>query len=106
MTDDFVVAICFFFVFGQEIGCAGESDLVDIFLDFFVSHADAVIHDLHDFFVFVQYHMNGKAFISRDMVCFPHNHELFQLGYCVTGIGYQFTDENILIGIEPFFDNW
>ena len=106
MTDDFVVTICFFFVFGQEICCAGEGDLVDVFLDFLVGHTDTVIHDLHDFFVFVQYHMNGKVFISGDVVCFPHDHQLFQFGYCVTGIGYQFTDENILIGIEPFFDNW
>ena len=106
MSDNLTAFVLgFSFKFGKEIGCTGECNLVDVFLDFICRHADTVINNLQCFLVLIQNNMNFVCFLCEN-IRFPHHGKLLQLCHRITRIGYQFTNEDVLICIEPFFDNW
>ena len=82
----------------QEALCAGEGDLVDVFLHLVLGHAHAVVDEAQLLCRLVHLDMHGAAL--GELVV---HHA--QLGDGVAGVGDDLTDKDILIGIEPFLDD-
>ena len=82
----------------HEFGGAGESNLVDVFLDFLRRHTDTGIRDADGFLFLVYGHGDLHLFPGVRM-----QHAEFRDR--ITGIRNRFPQENILIGVQPAFDN-
>ena len=101
---DNLVFIGLVFVFFQKILGAGKSDLVNILFHFLRSHADSVIGHLNGLVVGIYRNLNLILQAFRTGVL-AHQLQLLQLGDGVASIGYQFPVKNIVVGIQPLFDN-
>ncbi len=103
MSDDLVV-VGFVLIFGYKIGGTGKRDLVNILLHLVRRHADSVIHHLNGLILRIDKHVHGRLIILRQAV-FPHHIQLFQFRDGIASVGYQFPVKNVLIRIQPLFDD-
>ena len=75
----------------------------DILFYFFLGHTKTVIADGQGFGVLIHAHFNaGSERLIRGL---SNGLEPLQLLDGVTAVGYQLPQEDILIGIEPFFND-
>ena len=88
----------------QEIAGAGEGDLVDILFYLVAGHADAVVLKAQGarFLVGVDRYGEGLAF---GKLGFADAAEPLEFGDRVGAVGNQLSHEDILLGVEPFFDD-
>ena len=105
MTDDAGILLGFFLVFCQKFLCARKCNLGDVTLDLVLGHTDTVIRNDQLLFIVVDgdNHLRLIAFLFR---CFPDAAQAFQLFDCVTAVGNNLSQENILIRIQPLLNNW
>ena len=82
----------------HEFAGAGEGHLVDVFPDLFLRHADARVGDADDLLFLVHRHRHLHV-LPAVRVEHP------ELGDGVARVAYCFPQENILIGIQPSFDD-
>ena len=88
-------------VFLNEIHCARKGDGADIALQLLLSHTDAVVLHRQRFGSLVKDHVDAKGCVGA--LCLAKGLEATQLGNGVGGVGNDFAQEDILLGIEPFF---
>ena len=101
MSDDSVAVR--FFVFRDKIRCTGKGDLSNIFFNLLFRHADPVIFYGERLCLFVHRNLNAVFFIRcRSLAKLD---QFFKLCNGVNAVGNDFSEENILVGIEPFFDD-
>ena len=108
MTDNTTRALGFgvsvgFFVLLDKVDRAGKSDLIDVFVDLFGVHADAVIRKGERAEVVVERHVNAVGRTVR--LGLAERNKAFVLGYRVARVGYKLAHENVFIRIKPFFDD-
>ena len=103
VADDLVI-VGLVLILLQESGRAGEGDLVDIFLHLFGGHAKSGVDEFQGFLFRVHDHADAVLVAFRIGVLADEG-QLFQLGDGVAAVGHQLTEENVVIGIQPFFNN-
>ena len=92
-------------VFLDEIQGAGQRDAANVFFDLFFAHADSVVRHGQSLFLLVQCDANSVVFTVGDVPDFSQGDQTLELCNGIRGVGNDFTQENILIGVQPFFDN-
>ena len=103
MSDDLIL-VGLILILGNKIRSAGKCDLVDIFLHLVRRHTDTVIGDFDRLFLGMDLYVDPRLKIIRQGI-FPHHIQLFQLCDRVASVGDQLPIKNILIGIQPLFNN-
>ena len=88
----------------DEIRRTGKSDLVDILLHLVRRHTDTVINKLERLLLRVHDHLNLRL-ITVGQGIFPHHVQLLQLRNCITAVGDQFPEKDIMVGIQPLLDD-
>ena len=78
--------------------------MVDVLVDFFFGHSDAAVADGEGFCFLVPNDLDGGvAFDGRDL-------SKFRKGLALLGsiyrVGYQLPQENLVIAVQEFFDDW
>ena len=104
MTDDLIL-IGLILIFLQKSGSAGESDLCNILLDFSLRHTKSGINKFQCFFFGINDHLDAVFVIIRVGI-FSHNLQLVQLCDGIAAVGHNFPGKDVVVRIEPFFDNW
>ena len=105
MSDDTGGFSALFLVLFDEIHRAGESDLVDVGADLIGRHADAVVLNRQGTSLAVIDDIDAVGLILRDFG-FAKDSQPLELGNGIGRIGDEFAQENILVGIQPFADDW
>ena len=103
MTDDLVLA-GLIFILVQEVDRTGKCDLVDVFFDLFLVHTDTVIDHADRFLGRVDDDGYLECLVVAEFRL-AHHGELLQFGDRVTAVGDELTDEDVMVGIEPFLDD-
>ena len=103
MSDDLIL-IGLVLVLLDEIRRTGKSDLVDILLHLVRRHTDTVINKLERLLLRVHDHLNLRL-ITVGQGIFPHHVQLLQLRNCITAVGDQFPEKDIMVGIQPLLDD-
>ena len=100
MADD---GFGFVFVLIDELFGAGESYLVDVAVDLIGGHAYAVVGDGERFLTLI----NNDAYAQVAQVAFgiADGGEGFEFLCGVYGVGNQFTEEDLVVAVEEFFDD-
>ena len=101
MSDDRIFRLIF--VFFHKFGRAGEGDLIDIFFYLIRGHAETVIGNDNLFFGGTQ--RNGNAVFVLGGRRLAQSGQMLVFLNRVYAVGDQLPDKDILIGVEPFFDN-
>ena len=101
MSDDAVVFGILSFIFINEIESAGERNLTQILIKLLLCHSDAVVRYGYRFVLLIGLH--GYTIIVIYIGHLSERTQSAELRDCVTGIGNDLAQENILIRIEPFF---
>ena len=86
-------------VFFHEGFRAGEGHLIDVGFDLVFGHTHAVVDKPKFARGLIHLHMDGAVLRGGAV-----HHA--QLGDGVAAVGNDFADEDIFIGIQPFFDDW
>ncbi len=100
MTNNIVIFIAKLM---HEFRGAGKGHLIDVFFDFISGHANAVINNREGFGLFVDFDLNfefGLCFFGL-----ANYGQMAQLRNGINAIGDQFAQKDLLVVIEPFFDN-
>ena len=100
MTDDGMRVVLVFF---QEFFGAGESNLVDVFVDFFGGHTDTLVADGERFSFFIDADADTQVFCIG--IALSAGHDGFQFLAGIHSVRYYFAQENFLIAVQEFFDN-
>ena len=103
MTDD-LVGIALVLIFLNEIRCAGKCDLVDVLFHFVVSHAQTVILEGQCLLFRIHDDIHTSLIAFRQGI-FSHHVQLFQLGHGIAAVRDQLSVENIVIGVQPLFND-
>ena len=103
MTDD-LVGIALVLIFLNEIRCARKCDLVDVLFHFVVSHAQTVILEGQCLLFRIHDDIHTSLIAFRQGI-FSHHVQLFQLGHGIAAVRDQLSVENIVIGIQPLFND-
>ena len=103
MSDD-LIFIRFILILFKKVGCPGKSDLVNILFHLVRRHADTVINKFQRLFFRIDYHFYLCLIIIRQNT-FSHHFQLFPLRNRIAPVGNHLSHENIMVGIQPFFDN-
>ena len=104
MSDDFVVR-SLVLIFFKEIGSSGKCDLCDIFFYLISSHTKTGINEFQGFFFRIDNDFDFFLIIIRESI-FTHHFQLLQLGNCITAVGNQLAEKNIVVRIKPLFYDW
>ena len=104
MTDDLIL-VGLVLIFLHKLCCAGESDLGNVLLYLIRCHTKTVIDKLHGFGFRIDDNLDLCLVIIGKLI-FAHHLKLFQLGDRVTAVGDQLTHKNIVVGIQPLFNDW
>ena len=90
-------------VFGDEVHSPGQGDVVDVFLYLGFRHTDAVVGDGDGagFLVYPYVDAVGSLAFRR----LTQGDQPFMLGDRIAGIGQHLTEVDVLLGIQPFFDD-
>ena len=90
------------FILGEEVFCSRESNLVDILVDLFSGHADAVVtHSERAGFL-----VDGNGYL--EVACITL--EVAEVGKSaeflagVDSIRHQFAEKNLMVAVEEFLD--
>ena len=103
VADDLIL-IGLVLVLLQEIRSAGEGNLVDVLLYLVCGHSKTRINEFQRLFLGIHHHPNhvleilGIGVLSDEI-------QLFQLGNGIAAVGDKLPEENVVVGIEPLFDN-
>ena len=95
MTDDLVIC-CLVFIFLQELGSTGKSDLSNIFLYFLSSHTNTIINEFQSLLIWVYNYLDLWFIIVRECI-FPHYFQFLQFGNGITSVGYQLSYKDIVV---------
>ena len=98
MADDAALGVLLIAVLLDEFLRAGEGDLVDVLVHLFGRHADAVIDEPQFALALVDF--NRHAVVNLRVRVGD-----FALRNCVAAVGYDFSNKNIFIRIQPFLDD-
>ena len=79
-------------------------DLVDILFHFICRHTKSVIDELQSLLIRVHQNLYLRFIFLRKCIL-THHIQLLQLGDGIASVGNQFTEENIVVRIQPFFNN-
>ena len=104
MSDDAAGIRALFLILLNEVHRAGESDLIDVLIDFLFRHTDTIIGKLDRSRLTVIVDME-LIIICIFFYCFAEIHKSLKLGDRVRAVTDKFSYENILIGIQPFPDD-
>lgn len=104
MSDDAAGIRALFLILLNEVHRAGESDLVDILIYFLFRHTDTVIGKLDRSRLTVIVDME-LIVVSILFYRLTEIYKSLKLGDRIRAVTYQFSYENILIGIQPFPDD-
>ena len=76
---------------------------VDIFIDLFLRHADTPIDNLKGLFLLVQLHVDiNRTQLSLEVARSGQGLHFLR---CIHRIGHQFTQENLVVGIQELLDH-
>ena len=103
MTDD-LVRIALVLIFLNEIRSTGKCDLVDILFHFIGGHAQTVILEGQCLLLGIHDDIH-TSLIAFGQGIFSHHVQLFKLGYGITTVRDQLSVKNVVIGIQPLFNN-
>ena len=103
MTND-LVGIALVLIFLNEIRSTGKCDLVDILFHFVGGHAQTVILESQSLLFRIHDDIHTSLITFRKRI-FSHHVQFFQLGHGITAVGDQLSVENIVIGIQPLFND-
>ena len=103
MTDD-LVGIALVLIFLNEICCAGKCDLVDVLFHFVGGHAQTVILEGQCLLFRIHDDIHTSLIAFRHGI-FSHHVQLFQLGHGIAAVRDQLSVKNIVIGIQPLFND-
>ena len=100
MTNDIVGVVL---VLLKEVGNAREGNLIDIFVNLLLGHADTVVANGDSTFLGIQIHTYGE--IVQFVSIFTFLLECLQFLCGVDCIRNHLTQENLLVAIEKLFDD-
>ncbi len=93
----------FVLVFLQEFPGRREGNLVDILVHFLLRHTDATVRDLDGLGLVVHIHADGQ--VAQLTLEFAGSGEGLQLLGGIHRIGHDLAQEDIMVGIQEFFDD-
>ncbi len=102
LTND-ILGVAFIFEFLYKFGCTGEGNLVNVFLDFFTGHAEALVADRDRLLLFVKTDLDPQ--FAQFVFEFPNGGKLLQLLGGIHRIAHQFAQKDFVIGIQEFLDD-
>ena len=95
MSDDLIL-VRLILILCKEIGCAGKCDLIDIFFNLICRHTKTVINKFQSLLIRIhKYLYLGFIFLRQSVL--SHHIQLLQLCDCITSVGDQLTEENIMV---------
>ena len=103
-VSDNLVLIRLVLILFKKVRRPGKSDLIDIFLHLVRRHADPVINKFQRLFFRVDHYFYFRLVVIRQNT-FSHHFQFFPLCNRVASVGNHFPHENVMVGIQPFFDN-
>ena len=103
MTDHLVIRR-FILIFLQKLGSTGKSDLCDVLFHLISGHTDTVIDEFEGLLFGIDYHFDLGLIFRREGIV-AHDLQLFKLGDGVAAVRDHLSDKNVMVGIEPFFDD-
>ena len=103
MSDDLVFTR-FIFVFLKEIRRSGKCDLVNVLFYFIFRHTKSIVHKTDRLVLSIDKYFHFLFVILRKG-CLPDHLQFFEFCDGITSIADKFTDENVVIRIQPFFNN-
>ena len=89
----------FVFEFLDKIFGTGERNPVDVLFNFRFRHSDSVIDNFDGFFLFIRADFHLQIFFIYFCI------DRFSFTECIDSVGNKFSQKNIVLRIEPFFDN-
>ena len=101
---DHIVLCRLIFIFLKELRRTGKGDLCNVFFHFFRSHSKTVVNKLHRLLFRVDDDLNLRLIPFREFI-FAHHVQFLQLSDRIASVGDHLADENVMIGIYPFFNN-
>ena len=107
VADDAVRAILRLVLF-QKLLCAGERHLRDVLFDLLRGHADAVVAKGERVLLGIGHHVDAPGVFALALGQFrlAHGEKTLHLAHRVAAVGDHFAHKYILVGIQPFFDDW
>ena len=100
MTDN---GFRFVLILREELLGAGESDLVDVFIDLLSGHAYSVIRDRQGLLILIYGHAYTQ--IAQIAFHFADRRQRLQFLRRIYGIGNQLTQKDLMIRIQKFLDD-
>ncbi len=90
MSDDILILI-----FLKEFACGRECDLVDVFVNLFLSHSDAAINHFKGFSSLIQF--NPDLQVSCFAFEFPAGGNRLHLLRCIYGVCHDLSQEYLMV---------
>ena len=103
MSDDLLI-ICLVLVFLQEISCSGKCDLVNVLFHLICCHSQSIITDGNGF-VFRTNLNFDLAFVIFRQICLSDQGKFLPFCNCIAAVADNLSQENVMVRIQPFFDN-
>ena len=103
MSDNLLI-ICLVLIFFQKICRSGKGNLIDILFHFFCRHSQTIIGKGNRLFLRIDFHIDSCLVVVRKRG-FTHKFQFLQFGNGIAPITHYLANKNIMVGIQPFFNN-
>ena len=103
MADD-LVRIALVLILLDKVGGAGERDLVDLLLHLVRCHAQSIVRKGQGLLLRIDYYVY-PGLISLRQSILSHHVQFLKLRHGVAAIGNQFPVKDVVVVIQPLFDN-
>ena len=87
----------------QELAGGGESDLVDVFVDLLLGHADAFVDDFQGLLLFVQFDPDLQ--VPELILAFAGGGQGLELLGRIDGVRHELPEEDLVVGIQELLDD-
>ena len=91
-------------IFFKKISSAGKRDAVNVFLHLVRRHTESVIDKSNRFLLGIDEYLDLLLVIIRKRRL-SHHVQLFQLRYRIAAVTHKLADKNVVVRIEPFFND-
>ena len=103
MSDD-LIFVSLIFIFLQKLCRTGKCDLSNIFFHLISGHTKTGINEFQCLLFRIHDHLDLVLVSFRECIL-THNLQFFQFGNGITSIGNHLTEENVMVGVQPFLDD-
>ena len=101
---DNLVCITLVLIFLNKICSTGERNLINILLHFVRSHSQTIVRKGQGLLLRIHHHIYPGLIPFRQRI-FPHHIQLLQLCHSIAAVGNQLPVKDIVVGVQPLFDN-